>query len=115
MIEISKTISQIADVLPRADLSANLYPTPRMKAAVAQLYAKILHFVRDAVKWYKKSKLAHSVSAVFKPYELSFKTIVEEISRASRRVDQEASAASKAEIRELHIKLQQFAQLSMGS
>jgi hypothetical protein len=86
-----------------------------MKAAVAQLYAKILHFVRDAVKWYKKSKLSHSVSAVFKPYELGFKTIVEEISRASRRVDQEASAASKAEIRELHIKLQQFAQLSMGS
>jgi hypothetical protein len=86
-----------------------------MKSAVAQLYAKIILFVQDAVKWYKKSKLAHSVSAVFRPYDLGFKTIVEEISIASRRVDQEASAASKAEIRELHIKFEQFTQLSMGS
>jgi hypothetical protein len=102
-------------VLLRANLSANLYPTPRIKATVAQLYAKILHFIRDIVRWYKKSKLAHSISTVFKPYNLGFKAIVEEISKASRRVDQEASAASKAKIRELHIKLQQFAQLSMGS
>jgi hypothetical protein len=85
-----------------------------MKSAVAQLYAKIIYFVQDAVKWYKKSKLAHSVSAVFQPYSLGFKAVVEEISKASRRVDQEASAATKAEIRELHIKFQQFAQLSMG-
>jgi hypothetical protein len=115
LTEISKTIAKIADVLPRADLCSNLYPTQRMKSAVAQLYAKIIHFVQDAVKWYKKSKLAHSVSAVFRPYDLGFKTIVEEISIASRRVDQEASAASKAEIRELHIKFEQFTQLSMGS
>jgi hypothetical protein len=86
-----------------------------MRVAVAQLYAKVLYFVQDAVKWYKKGKLAHSVSAVFKPYSLGFKTIVEEISEASRRVDQEASAASRAEIRELHIKLQQLSQLSIGS
>jgi LytS/YehU family sensor histidine kinase len=85
-----------------------------MRVAVAQLYAKVLYFVKDAVKWYKKGKLAHSISSVWKPYELGFKTIVEEISEASRRVDQEASAASKAEIRELHIKLEQFTQLSMG-
>jgi hypothetical protein len=115
LTEISKTIAKIADVLPRADLCSHLYPTQRMRVAVAQLYGKILHFVRDAAKWYSKGKLAHSISAVFKPYALGFKTIVEEISEASRRVDQEASAASKAEIRELHIKLQQFAQLSVCS
>lgn len=85
-----------------------------MRLAVAQLYAKIMYFVRDAVKWYKKGKFAHSVSAVLKPYGLGYKDIVEEISEASRRVDQEASAASKAEIRDLHIKLQQFTLLSMG-
>jgi hypothetical protein len=114
LTEIAKTIAKIASILPRADLCSHLYPTQRMRVAVAQLYAKIMSFVQDAVKWYKKSKLAHSVSAVFKPYGLGFKAIVEDISEASRRVDQEASAASKAEIRDLNIKLQQFAQLSMS-
>ena len=85
-----------------------------MRLAVAQLYGKILQFVQEAVKWYKKGKLAHSVSAVFKPYELSFKPIIQEITEASRTVDQEASAASKAEIRQLYLKLQQLTQLSLG-
>ncbi len=114
LTEIAKTVSKIANILPRADLCSHLYPTQRMRVAVAQLYAKVMYFVQDAVKWYKKGKLAHSVSAVFKPYSLGFKAIVEEISEASRRVDQEASAASKAEIRELHIKIEQLAQMSMG-
>ena len=114
LTEIAKAVSKIANILPRADLCSNLYPTQRMRVAVAQLYAKVMYFVQDAVKWYKKGKLAHSLSAVFKPYSLGFKAIVEEISEASRRVDQEASAASKAEIRELHIKIEQLAQMSMG-
>jgi alkylated DNA repair dioxygenase AlkB len=112
--EISKTVANIADVLPRADLASNLYPTQRMKVAVAQLYAKILYFVKDAIKWYKKGKLSHSVSAIWKPYDLGFKSIVEDISKASRRVDEEASAACKAEIRVLHLKLHQLAQASTG-
>jgi EAL domain-containing protein (putative c-di-GMP-specific phosphodiesterase class I) len=85
-----------------------------MRLAVAHLYGKILCFVQEAMKWYKKGKIAHSVSAVFKPYELSFKPIVLEITEASRRVDHEASAASKAEIRELFLKVQQLTQISIG-
>jgi LytS/YehU family sensor histidine kinase len=115
LTEIAKALAKIANMLPRADLSSNLYPTQRMRVAVAQLYTKVLHFIQDAVKWYKKGKLAHSVSAVFKPYSLGFKAIVDGISEASRRVDQEASAASRAEIRELHIKIHQLSQLSIGS
>ena len=114
LVGISKTIARIADVLPRADLCANLYPTQRMRVAVAQLYAKVICFVRDAVKWYNKGKLAHSVAAIFKPYALGFKGIVDEISEASRRVDQEAEAAMRAEIRDLNIKSQHFFQISMG-
>jgi hypothetical protein len=112
--EISKTIANIADVLPRADLSSNLYPTQRMKVAVARLYAKVLYFVRDAIKWYKKGKLAHSVSAILKPYDLSFKTVVEDISKASREVDAEAAAACRLEIRTLHLKIQHLTELSMS-
>ncbi|KAL3423911.1 hypothetical protein PVAG01_05658 [Phlyctema vagabunda] len=114
LTEISKTVAKIGDILPRTDLCANLYPTQRMREAVAQLYAKIMGFVQEAVKWYKKGKVSHAVTAIFKPYDLGFKGIVEDISEASRRIDQEASAASKAEIRDLNNRLQHFMQLSVA-
>lgn len=112
--EIAKTVANIADVLPRADLSSNLYPTQRMRVAVARLYAKILHFVKEAISWYKKGKFAHSVSSILKPYELNFKTVIEDISKASRQVDEESAAACRAEIRALHLKIQHLTQLSTG-
>lgn len=83
-----------------------------MKVAVARLYSKILYFIREGIKWYRKGKLAHSVSAILKPYDLSFKGIVEDISNASRQVDEEAAAACRAEIRALHLKVQHLTQVT---
>jgi hypothetical protein len=74
-----------------------------MNRAIAQLYAKIMLFVQDAVRWYKMGKIRHSLSAISNPYAISFKTIVEEIAEASRMMDKEANAASKAEIRGLSL------------
>jgi hypothetical protein len=82
-----------------------LYPTDRMQEAVSMVYAKILEFSIMAIKWYKKGKLMHSISSVIKPFGLSFKPIVDELSERSRRVDELASAAAKAEIRDLHVNI----------
>jgi hypothetical protein len=112
LMQISKTVSRIADVLPRAELASSLYQTDRMNSAVAQLYVKIMYFVQDAVRWYKMGKIKHSISAITKPYTLSFKDIVEEIAEASRNVDKEASAASKAEIRGLHLQVLHLSEVS---
>ncbi|OBR14149.1 Nacht domain protein [Colletotrichum higginsianum IMI 349063] len=105
LVEISKTVSRIADVLPRTELHSVLYPTQRMQDAVSQLYAKIIEFIMMAVKWYKKGKLAHSLTAITKPFNLGFKPIIEDITERSRRIDELASAASKAELRDLHISI----------
>ncbi|KAH8886450.1 hypothetical protein GQ53DRAFT_727849 [Thozetella sp. PMI_491] len=105
LVEISKATTNIADVLPRTELHSILYPTPRMQDAVAAVYAKILEFVVIAIKWYKKGKLMHSLTAIVKPFKLSFKPIVDEIKERSRRVDELANAASKAEIRDLHLRI----------
>ncbi|KAG7118898.1 hypothetical protein HYQ45_015409 [Verticillium longisporum] len=86
LTEISKAVSKIADVLPRTELHSVLYPTQRMQDSVAMVYAKILEFFVMAVR-------------------LSFKPVIEEITERSRRVDELASAASKAEIRALHIRI----------
>lgn len=105
LIELSKAVSRIADVLPRTELHSSLYPTARMKEAVSQVYAKIVEFSVLAIKWYKKGRFSHSISALTKPFSLKYKPLLDDITDRSRRVDQLANAASKAEIRDLHIQL----------
>lgn len=107
LAEISKAISRIADVLPRAELHLSLYPTARMKEAIAHLYANIIKFVQSAICYYKKGRLSKSFAAAVKPFALSFKGIVEEITESSKTVDKVANSASKAELRDLRIE-QQF-------
>jgi hypothetical protein len=98
--------------LPRAELASSLYQTDRMNLAVAQLYVKVMRFVQDAVGWYKMGKIKHSISAITRPYALSFKDIVEEVAEASRNVDKEAAAASRAEIRGLHMQVLHLTEIS---
>ena len=106
LVEISKAISRIADVLPRAELHLILYPTKRMKETVALLYSKIIKFVQSAISYYKRSRLSKSITAILKPFALSFKEILEEIAECSRRAEELASSASKAELRDLRIEAQ---------
>ena len=115
LAQISKTVSRIADILPRAELASNLYQTDRMNRAVAHLYVKIMSFVQAAVKWYKTGKFKHSIASITRPYDLSFKDIVEEIAEASRNVDKEASAASRAEIRGLHLQVIHLTEISKST
>lgn len=106
--EISKAISNLADVLPRTELHSILYPTARMQEAVSLLYAKIMEFVVKAIKWCKKGKARHAIAAIAHPFELKFKNIIDEITRRSRGVDGLANAAVKAEIRDLHFTVHQM-------
>jgi len=99
-------------VLPRAELALGLYQTDRMNRVVAQLYVQIMCFVQEAVRWYKIGKIKHSLSSITKPYSLSFKDTVEEIAEASRNIDKEAAAASRAEIRGLHMQVLHLSEIS---
>ncbi|KAI0385719.1 hypothetical protein F5Y04DRAFT_276243 [Hypomontagnella monticulosa] len=103
LVEISKTITRIADVLPRIELHSALYPIQRMQEAVSLVYAKIIEFFIEAIKWYKRGKLAQFITSITKPFSLGFKPIIEEVNKRSRLVEELANAASKAEIRDLHV------------
>jgi hypothetical protein len=113
LAQIAKTLTRIADLLPRSDLTATVYPTERVKEAVAQLYAHIIKFILFAVRWYKKGKVAHSIASILHPFQISCKDIVEDILECSRRVDSLASAASKAELRDLHITVQHLTEMAI--
>lgn len=105
LTEISKAISRIGEMLPRTELHSELYPTERMREAVALLYAQIIEFALMAVRWFKKGKIMHAVAAIVHPFKLSFGPVIDEISELSRRVDELANAASKAEVRDAHAKI----------
>lgn len=77
-----------------------------MKEMIALLYAKIIKFVQCAISYYKKSRLSKSVSAILSPFALSFKEILGEIAECSKRIDELANSASKAELRDLRIETQ---------
>lgn len=73
-----------------------------MKEAISRLYAHIILFFQQAVKWYSMSSAGRAFSSIFKPFELDYKDTVEEIKLCSQTVNNIASAASRAELRDLH-------------
>lgn len=105
--QLAKACTQIAGVLPRVELTLALYKTDKVKRAVNDLYAVIVRFLWHAVKWYRKGKLSHTWTAIVRPWELSLKKHVDNIEEVSRRIDQLASSASKAELRATHIEVHQ--------
>jgi hypothetical protein len=105
LIEFSKAIATIANVLPRTRILYELYPTEAIQTAVANVYAKIIEFVLETVKWYRKNRIQHVLAVVVSPYKLGFKNIVDEIAERSRAVDELANTAVMAEVRDVHLKI----------
>lgn len=110
MTEISKALAKIGDVLPQAKISAELYPTPTMKHAISRLYAHILLFLQQAIKWYNMSSAGKAVSSIFKPFELHYQDTVDEVKLCAQMVNEIAGMASRAELRDVHIMIQSLEQ-----
>lgn len=101
--QLAKTCTQIADLLPRAEITLELYQTDAVHKAVTSLYISIIEFLRHAVKWYKQGKLRHTWTAITRPWDLGFRDYVEDIDLGSRRLEQLASISSHAELRDTHL------------
>jgi hypothetical protein len=99
---LAKSIAQIAESLPRVHLSPGLYPTPRMKIALEELYASILKFLMKAYDWYNEGKLSHILHSITRPLGHVYADVIDEIAENSRRIDQLAVAGSQAELRDMH-------------
>ena len=103
---LAKGLCLVADSLPRVEFLTLLYPTRRMKQAVANLYAYIIRFLIRAQAWYQESKLLHALHAFTRPAELRYADLIEEIEACTRTVCSLASAGAQAEQRDMHLKLQ---------
>ncbi|KAF4415355.1 Nacht domain protein [Fusarium austroafricanum] len=97
---ISKALSQIAERLPRIELITILYPTERIRRAVACLYANIIRFFIRAYQWCQASPLKHFITSITQPPELRYKDILDDIATNSLEIDQLAHSSACVERRE---------------
>lgn len=105
---LCKELSQIADLLPRVKLTVELYPTERIKLAVANLYASIVKFFIRASDWYKEGKWSHALHSLTRPVELRNKDLIDEIWMHSREVENLAGTGAQAEQRDIHLELREL-------
>lgn len=101
--QLAKACTQIADLLPRAEITLKLYQSDAVLNEVTNLYISIIDFLRHAVDWYKQGKLRHTWTAIARPWELGFRDYVEDIDLSSRRLEQLAHISSQAELRAAHL------------
>jgi hypothetical protein len=92
--------------LRKTQLSAELYKTDQMKEAISHLYAHIILFFQQAVKWYSMSPVGRAFSGIINPPELEYQETVQQIRFWAESVDDIASAAGRAELRDIHVTLQ---------
>ena len=104
--QLSQALAKIGEALQQTKLSAELYQTDNMREAIARLYAHILLFFQQAVRWYTMGPAGRAFSSIFKPFDLDYKDTVEQIKLCSQTVNNIANASSRAEIRDIHITIQ---------
>lgn len=63
-------------------------------------------FFQQAIRWYNRSSAGRAFSSIFKPYELEYEDTIEQIRLCAEAINDMASAASRAEVRDMHITIQ---------
>src|SRR3569833_1788440 len=77
-----------------------MYPTERMRTAVAELYAYILRYLVRARDWYEEGRIKHFIHSITRPWELRYDDIVENIARRTQVVKDLAVSGQQAEFRD---------------
>jgi hypothetical protein len=77
-----------------------------MREAISRLYAHILKFLMQAVKWYSRNRAKRALSAVLSPYELKYKETVDQIHECTRATNDLAEGKHWIEMRDMHISIE---------
>ncbi|KAF3766216.1 hypothetical protein M406DRAFT_68578 [Cryphonectria parasitica EP155] len=99
--EYTDALVHIGNLLPRAQLNAELYQNNYVKEAVARLYEQILVFFRPAIKWYSSS-LQRAMTAIVSPFESGLKDTVAKIQTCATIMDAAARSSMQIELRKTY-------------
>lgn len=105
--ELSRAMSEIADVLPRVEIQLDIFRDERsIGVAVEELYAELIKFLFRTLKWYEQSPWKHAFTAFTAPFKLRFEDLKTKTNRHARRIDKLANALSQAKLAAMHRQLQ---------
>ena len=102
LARLSQGLTEIANILPRAQLLIQLYPTQHIYQVIVSLYSYILRFLIRGLGWYQENKLKHALHSITRPSELRYDDILTRMAGLARNLDEAASAGSHAEQRDMH-------------
>lgn len=107
-------LCKIGDKLPRVQLAVVMYPTARMKQAVAELYAHIIKFFIRTQSWHQENWVKHAWHSISRPVELRYSDLLSEIEMRSQMVHELTIAGSQAKQRVMYRKMDEVAQRSLA-
>ncbi|KAI9654670.1 MAG: hypothetical protein M1821_005877 [Bathelium mastoideum] len=114
VVQFSRALTDIGRNLPAQKFYIAIFPTTQIKEATSRLYAHLMKFLKQAVAWYQRRLARRVLYAMRKPYELNLKDTVEDIRECSKFIDRLAAAANMAELRDVHINIEDL-QTRLGS
>jgi hypothetical protein len=108
---LAQAFAEIGAVLPQAEFVSQLYPTARIRAALANTYAQIVDFCVRATKWYEKlrrTSIKKVLGAAFKTWPLEFQDIRNNIQTQFTRLRELSAIAHQAETRDINVRVIQL-------
>ncbi|ETS84851.1 hypothetical protein PFICI_02876 [Pestalotiopsis fici W106-1] len=96
--KLAEGLSQVADELPTIEFLSQLYPTERMRTAIAEVNAYILRFLIRAHDWYQEGTWKHILHSVTRPSELRYDDILDAISQKTATIRNLASCGQQGMI-----------------
>lgn len=93
--QISKALVDIAEILPRTELSSH-FQSEALKATLGDLYEALVGFLLLALNFLKQSKIRHTLSSIVRPSELRYKEFSIKIENISTRMKNETLRAEWA-------------------
>lgn len=98
IVKLAKGLSLIADRLPQVELLLSLYPTDRMRMAVAMLNAHVMRFLIRAHDWYLEGAWKHAVHSLTRPYKLRYEDLLDAIAVSTSTIRELASCEEQVNI-----------------
>jgi hypothetical protein len=98
---LAEALCEIAQVLPRVELKTTMYKTDEMYGLLENLYLSLIRFFSRAIEWYHESKVVHALNSFWKPDQLRFKDLRNEIADTATKIDKLAETLMQAQVVEL--------------
>ncbi|KAI0198306.1 hypothetical protein F4808DRAFT_452086 [Astrocystis sublimbata] len=108
---IAKGLAEIADNLPVVEVVTILFPTERMKLALAEIYASMIRFLMRAQGWFEENRFMRGLHSITKPKELQYDDLLANIRSSTANFRNLAVAAAQAEQRDMHLLLLEMKQM----